>query len=75
VDSLLTRLKEKRQELFRDPWYKDKQDIVEAEIREVLDSKLPKSYGRELFTLKNRKVFEHISHLAEMQDEEYLYAS
>ena len=48
---------------------------VEAEIRGVLDSELPKSYDRELFTLKNRKVFEHISHLAEMRDDEYLYAS
>ncbi len=75
--ALLARLKEKRKELFRDPWYKDKQNIekVEAEIREVLDSELPDSYNRELFTLKNRKVFEHICHLAEMRDEEYLSAS
>ncbi len=58
-------------------WYKEKQEVekVEAEIREVLNKKLPDSYNRDLFMLKNRKVFEHIQHLAEMKDEEYLVAS
>jgi len=75
--ALLVRLKEKKEELFRDPWYKEKQEVekVESEIRDVLNKKLPDSYDRELFMLKNRKVFEHIQHLAEMRDEEYLVAS
>ena len=75
--ALLARLKEKKKELFRDPWYKEKQEVekVEAEIREVLNKNLPVSYDRELFMLKNRKVFEHIQHLAEMRYEEYLIAS
>ncbi|PHS40699.1 MAG: deoxyribonuclease [Sulfurovum sp.] len=75
--ALLARLKEKREELFRDPWYKEKQEVekVEAEIRGVLDKELPSSYNRELFMLKNKKVFEHIAHLAEMRNEEYLVAS
>ena len=74
--ALVKKLQEKREELFKEPWYKEKQKIekVEAEIRQVLDDTLPNSYDREIFMLKNREVFEHILHLAEQKDEMYLVA-
>ena len=74
--ALVQKLQDKREELFKEPWYKEKQKIekVEAEIRQVLDDTLPNSYDREIFMLKNREVFEHILHLAEQKDEMYLVA-
>ena len=73
---LVQKLQEKKEELFKEPWYKEKQQIekVEAEIRNVLNKTLPNSYDRDVFMMKNQKVFEHILHLAEMKDEMYLVA-
>ena len=74
--ALVQKLQEKKEELFKEPWYKEKQQIekVEAEIRNVLNKTLPNSYDRDVFMMKNQKVFEHILHLAEMKDEMYLVA-
>lgn len=73
---LLKRLEERREELFVEPWYREKQkrEIVESEIREVLDSTLPLSYDKELFSLANQKVVNHISTLAQQRDVRYLCA-
>jgi len=73
---LLKRLEERREELFVEPWYREKQKIalVESEIRDVLNITLPQSYDRELFMLTNQKIVNHISHLAEDRDERYLCA-
>lgn len=73
---LLKRLEERREELFVEPWYyeKQKREMVESEIREVLDSTLPLSYDKELFSLTNQKVLNHISDLAQKRDARYLCA-
>ncbi|KRE73913.1 type I restriction endonuclease subunit R [Paenibacillus sp. Soil750] len=55
-------LTQKKSELFVVGWHNDPQpkERVKSEIITVLNSFLPDSYGRDVFTLKSNIVYEHI---------------
>jgi type I restriction enzyme R subunit len=58
--SLLHRLLEEQPKVLVQDWYKDSQtkSVVRSAVEEVLDEKLPTSYGRVLFKKKCETVFE-----------------
>lgn len=55
-------LMDKKSELFVVGWHNDPQpkEKVKSEIITVLDSFLPESYDRDVFTVKSNVVYEHI---------------
>jgi len=58
--SLLHRLLEEQPKVLVQDWYKDSQtkSVVRSTVEQVLDEKLPTSYGRVLFKKKCETVFE-----------------
>ncbi|MDQ3846810.1 MAG: hypothetical protein M3342_22775, partial [Bacteroidota bacterium] len=59
---LLKRLKEEKPKVLVNDWHKDTQTKLQVQlaIQKVLDSYLPESYDRVLYTNKCNEVFNHL---------------
>lgn len=75
--NLLKTFSDKRRELFIFNWNNDRQqkEKVESTINDILNQELPSSYDRVIFSNKKQKIINHISHLAEVGDTRFVYAS